>query len=132
MPEAPSHAVEISASIMCINWLAAGADLKALEDGGVDYLHWDIIDGHFAPDFSMGSSLINTFREHSQLPSDYHLMVLEPSRLFKSFQINPGDIFTIHQECCRNLHRDLVALRRMGCWSPRPPGDVSGDIGIRH
>jgi len=106
--------VEISASVMCINWLNAGADLDALEREGVDYLHFDIIDGSFAPDFTMGSSIINRFREATKLRSEYHLMVEEPNRLFDSFDVVPGDHFIIHQECCRNLHRDLVALRRKG------------------
>jgi len=106
--------VEISASIMCIDWLHAGRQLKILEKHDIDYLHWDVIDGRFAPDFTMGSSIINNFRENSNLRSDYHLMVEEPNQLFDNFSITPGDIFTIHQECCRNLHRDLISLRRKG------------------
>ncbi len=109
-----SNRVEISASIMCIDWLHAGEQLKILEEQEIDYLHWDVIDGRFAPDFTMGSSIINKFRENSTRPSDYHLMVEEPNHLFDYFDITPGDIFTIHQECCRNLHRDLISLRRKG------------------
>lgn len=107
-------AVEISASIMCIDWLNAGAQLRQLEQLGLNYLHWDVIDGRFASDFTMGSSIIEKFRAVTRLPSDYHLMVEDPSRLFDSFEITPGDTFTIHQECCRNLHRDLIHLRRKG------------------
>ena len=59
--EKPSRKVEISASIMCIDWLQAGRQLKILEEQEIDYLHWDIIDGRFAPDFTMGSSIINKF-----------------------------------------------------------------------
>jgi ribulose-phosphate 3-epimerase len=106
--------VEISASIMCIDWLNAGRQLEVLHSEGVDRLHWDVIDGRFAPDFTMGSSIINRFRKKSTLPSDYHLMVEEPNRLFDSFEISEGDTFTIHQECCRNLHRDIITLRRKG------------------
>jgi ribulose-phosphate 3-epimerase len=106
--------VEISASIMCIDWLEAGRQLEILQREGIDHLHWDVIDGRFAPDFTMGSSIINLFRRNSTIPSDYHLMVEEPSRLFDGFEITPGDTFTIHQECCRNLHRDLITLRRRG------------------
>ena len=106
--------VEISASIMCIDWLHAGKQLKVIENNNIDYLHWDIVDGRFAPDFTMGSSIINNFRNNSNLPSDYHLMVEEPNQLFDNFSVSPGDIFTIHQECCRNLHRDLISLRRKG------------------
>jgi len=106
--------VEISASIMCIDWLNAAKQLKILEEHSIDYLHWDVIDGRFAPDFTMGSSIINKFRENSSKLSDYHLMVEEPSQLFDYFSISPGDIFSVHQECCRNLHRDLISLRQKG------------------
>jgi ribulose-phosphate 3-epimerase len=106
--------IKLSASLMCIDWLQAGRQLAELEDAGIDYLHLDIIDGTFVPDFTMGSSIINVFREHTCLPSDYHLMVEEPGRLFNSFQAGVNDIFTIHQECARNLHRELVHIRRMG------------------
>ena len=116
--------ISISASIMCINWLNAGQQLALLQQHGIDFLHWDIIDGWFAPDLCLGSSIIDTFRDQSTLPSDYHLMVEEPSRLFDTFQITPGDIFTIHQECCRNLHRDIITLRRKGArvWVAICPG----------
>src|SRR5581483_6614859 len=103
--------VSVSASIMCIDWLNASRDLDILERNGIDYLHWDVIDGVFVPDFALGSSQINAFRAVSKVRSDYHLMVVEPSRLFKSFATNPGDLYTIHQECSRNLHRDVVAIR---------------------
>lgn len=121
--------VEISASMMCVDWLNAGAQVRQLEQLGIDYLHWDVIDGRFAPDFTMGSSIIEKFRESTDLRSDYHLMVEEPSRLFDSFNIASGDIFTIHQECCRNLHRDLIYLRRKGArvgvaLSPATPIEV--------
>ena len=110
----PSRKVEISASIMCLDWLRAGEQLAELETLDIDYLHWDIVDGRFAPDFTMGSSVINCFREQTKLRSDYHLMVEEPSSLFATFDVTPGDVFSIHQECSRNLHRDLVSLRRRG------------------
>ena len=106
--------VALSASIMCIDWLDAGRQLLTLEELDIDYLHFDIIDGRFAPDFTMGSSIINKIRSNSSLPSDYHLMVEEPNQLFDAFQISEGDIFTIHQECSRNLHRDIIRLRNRG------------------
>ena len=68
----------------------------------------------YAPDFTMGTSIINCFRDIFKRPFDYHLMVEEPSRIFETFDIREGDSFAIHQECCRNLHRDLISLRQMG------------------
>ena len=108
------NGVALSASIMCVDWLNAGEQLIQIENNGIDYLHLDIIDGNFAPDFTMGSSIIDVFRENSTLPSDYHLMVEEPGRLFESFSISPNDNYTIHQESSRNLHRNLISIRSMG------------------
>ncbi|MBH10760.1 MAG: ribulose-phosphate 3-epimerase [Candidatus Marinimicrobia bacterium] len=105
--------IELSASIMCVDWLNAGQQLKEIQDNDIDYLHIDIIDGNFAPDFTMGSSIIDVFRDNSNLPSDYHLMVEEPDRMFDSFSISKNDNYTIHQESSRNLHRNLISIRRM-------------------
>jgi ribulose-phosphate 3-epimerase len=106
--------VQISASLMCLDWLEVGSQLEQLRECNIDYMHFDVIDGNFAPDFTMGSSIINKIRASSSLPSDYHLMVDEPGRLFDSFEISSGDIFTIHQEGSRNLHRDLLRIRNKG------------------
>lgn len=106
--------VQISASMMCIDWLNTKEQLATLEKHNIDYLHWDVVDGRFAPDFTMGSSIINSFRANTKIQSDYHIMAEEPSNLFDSFECTPGDVFTIHQECSRNLHRDLVRVRRCG------------------
>ena len=121
--------IKVSASVMCIDWLQAGRQLEILQEGDIDYLHWDIMDGRFVPDFTMGSAIINPLRKASTLRSEYHLMVEEPSRIFDSLEITPGETITIHQECCRNLHRDLVALRRKGArvgvaLCPATPLDV--------
>jgi ribulose-phosphate 3-epimerase len=102
----------LSASLIYIDWLDVRAQLSELENVQLDYLHIDVIDGNFAPDFTLGSSIINVIRKSTNLPFDYHLMVEDPSRLFNSFQVNSTDYFTIHQETSRNLHRDLVRVKK--------------------
>ena len=97
---------------MCIDWLNAGEQMKTLEEEKIDFLHWDLLDGVFAPDYILGSSIINQFRAVSNIPSDYHLMVEEPSRIFDTFEFTPYDRVTIHQECSKNLQRDLIKLRK--------------------
>lgn len=106
--------ITLSASLMCINWLNAEKQLREIEMSDIDFLHYDVIDGNFAPDFTMGSSTIDLFKTNSKLKSDYHLMVEEPSRVFDMFQAGKEDILYIHQECCRNLHRDLTKIRQKG------------------
>lgn len=104
--------ISLSASVMCLNWLNAEQDLKALNQLEIDFLHIDVIDGTFAPDFTFGSSIINLLRNNSDLPFDYHLMAEEPSSLFEAFPVKENDFFSIHQESARNLHRDLVRIKR--------------------
>lgn len=100
-------------SIMCIDWLNAKKDLDLIADK-ISYFHWDIVDGSFAPDFTMGSSIINTIREQYPHKGDFHLMIDEPSRLFSSFNLQEGDRAYIHVECSKNLHRDIIRLKELG------------------
>jgi len=106
--------VKISASIVCANWMHLENDLRVLENKGVDYLHYDIMDGFFCPDYCLGTQIINAVRNNTNLPSDYHLMVEEPSRIFNSIPAKQGDTLSIHYEACKNLHRDIVKIKQLG------------------
>lgn len=106
--------IKISASIMHANWMHLEKDIRVLEKQGVDYIHYDIMDGFFSPDYCLGTGIINAIRENTYILSDYHLMVEEPSRILSNFTAEPGDVLSIHYEACRNLHRDLVRVRQMG------------------
>lgn len=108
--------VKLAPSLMCINWLDARSDICWIEESNAfDYMHIDIVDGKFAPDFTMGSAIINSLKPLINLPLDFHLMVEEPRAIFDTYQPKAGDFFTIHQECSRNLHRDLIHLKSFGC-----------------
>lgn len=98
---------------MCFNWKNLGQELHELVENQIDYLHFDFIDGIFAPDFGLGTSIVNSIRENVTTPADYHLMVENPSRIFDTLSLKEGDIVTIHQEATKNLHRDLMALRKL-------------------
>jgi ribulose-phosphate 3-epimerase len=106
--------LEIAASAMCFDWKNLNSELIELIENKIDYLHFDFIDGVFAPDFGMGTSIVNSIREGNNVPADYHLMVENPSRIFDTLTIRTGDLVTIHQEACKNLHRDLINLRKLG------------------
>ncbi len=99
---------------MCFDWKNVNLELAELIENNVDYLHFDFIDGVFAPDFGLGTSIVNSIREDIIVPADYHLMVENPSRIFQTLEIRQGDLVTIHQEACKNLHRDLISLRKLG------------------
>jgi len=104
----------ISASAMCFDWKNVGNELIELIDNQIDYLHFDFIDGVFAPDFGLGTSIVNSIRDEVLIPADYHLMVENPSRIFDTLLLKEGDLVTIHQEASKNLHRDLISLRKLG------------------
>ena len=103
--------IKLSASLMCADWLNLKNQIKDLEENSIDYIHYDVIDGIYAPDFTMGSSIIDTVKSATKLPGHYHLMVEEPMRIFDRFKLNSDDIFTIHQETSKNLHRDLINVK---------------------
>ncbi len=106
--------IKITASIMCANWMHIEKDLRILEKEGIDYIHYDIMDGFFAPDYCLGTNIINEIRKNTYLLSDYHLMVEEPARILSNFTPKDGDILSIHYEACRNLHRDIIRIKQMG------------------
>ena len=106
--------IKFSASAMCFDWLNVKNQINELEKLNIDYLHIDMIDGNFIPDFTMGSSIINSLRGGTKLPFYYHLMVDEPRRIFDSLTIKKKDILAIHQEASKNLHSDLVEIRNIG------------------
>ena len=106
--------IKFSASVMCFDWINVAKQIKELEGLEIDYMHIDIIDGNFVPDFTMGSSIINSLRDNTKLSFYYHLMVEEPRRIFDSLNIKDKDILTIHQEASKNLHSDLVQIRNLG------------------
>ena len=78
----------------------------------IDFLHLDIIDGNFASDFTMGTSIINQISKNSKINLDYHLMVNEPSNIFDTF--NEKNNLQIFTKNVRNLHRDITILKRKG------------------
>mgnify|MGYP006091433489 FL=1 len=104
--------IKLSASLMCADWLDLKNQLKELEGNNIDYVHYDVIDGRYAPDFTMGSSIIDVVKNSTKLPGHYHLMVEEPMRIFERFNLNKNDIFTIHQETSKNLHRDIIEVKK--------------------
>lgn len=105
--------IKFSASIMCANWLEIKKQIVELERNKIDFIHYDVIDGNYVPDFTMGSSIINSIKSFTKIQSHYHLMVDEPMRIFGRFNLEKNDIFTIHQETSKNLHNDLISIKKL-------------------
>ena len=106
--------VKISTSIMCADFLRLGEAVKELEASGADYLHFDIMDGHFVPNFTMGPDILKSIRGETDIPFDTHLMVYEPERYIETFIQAGSDLVVIHVEACRHLHRTINLIKENG------------------
>lgn len=102
---------KISPSIMCADFKHLEENIKLLEKAGVEYLHFDIMDGSFVPNFTMGPDLLKAVREITNIPFDIHLMVKHPENHLQLFGIRPGDIVSVHQESTIHLQRTLQKIR---------------------
>jgi ribulose-phosphate 3-epimerase len=106
--------VKISTSIMCADFLRLGEAVKELEASGADYLHFDIMDGHFVPNFTMGPDILKSIRGETDIPFDTHLMVYEPERYIETFIQAGSDLVVIHVEACGHPHRTINLIKENG------------------
>jgi len=106
--------VKISASIMCADFLNLGKVIDELESAKVDLLHFDIMDGHFVPNFTMGPDILKSIRTRTNILFDTHLMVYEPERYVNAFAEAGSNIIVIHVEACRHLHRTIELIKGTG------------------
>ena len=104
----------VSPSMMCADALNLGADAVALEKAGVQYFHYDVMDGDFVPNFMLGPDVIKAVRKVSAVPADIHLMIKNPERHLHLFDLKEGDIVAVHQESTIHLQRTLSAIRQAG------------------
>lgn len=105
---------KISPSIMCVDFFHLEQQVRALEKAGVEYIHVDIMDGKFVPNFTLGPDFVHSLREATRIPLDLHLMVVEPERHLELFGVQPGDIVSVHQEATVHLQRTLQQIKALG------------------
>ena len=104
----------LSASVICANPLHVGQEIRLLEEGGIDLLHIDVMDGHFVPRLGLTPELVKAIRGMTTLPIDVHLMVADPERYIPSFVQAGADIVVVHAEATTQLPRLLAMIRRLG------------------
>jgi len=105
----------LSASILSANFATLADQIHESEAAGVDWLHIDVMDGHFVPNISMGPFIVETCRKISALPLDVHLMIESPERHIESFAKAGANRISIHIENNNNVHRTLQAIQSLGC-----------------
>ncbi|MFQ3543381.1 ribulose-phosphate 3-epimerase [Halobacillus rhizosphaerae] len=102
---------KIAPSILASDFSKLGEEIKDVEKGGADYIHVDVMDGHFVPNITIGPLIVDSIRPLTQLPLDVHLMIEEPDRYIEAFAKAGADIITVHQEACPHLHRTLQLIK---------------------
>lgn len=106
--------VRISASILSADFANLGRDVKAAETAGCDEIHFDVMDGHFVPNLTFGAPVLQSIRAATKLPIAAHMMVEEPDTYIEAFAKAGTDVFIVHVEATRHLHRTIDAIRSAG------------------
>lgn len=106
--------IKIAPSILSANFATLGEDIKDVELGGADYIHVDVMDGHFVPNITIGPLVVDAIRPITKLPLDVHLMIENPDQYIPEFAKAGADIITVHVEACRHLHRTIQLIKEQG------------------
>ena len=106
--------MKIAPSILSCDFSRLGAEIKAVEAGGADWIHVDVMDGHFVPNITIGPVITEGARRATALPLDVHLMIKDPDRYLEAFAKAGADWITVHAEACTHLHRTLTHIRELG------------------
>ena len=105
----------LAPSILSADFTRLGAEIAACESAGADWLHIDVMDGHFVPNITMGPFIVEHCKRASKLPLDVHLMIEKPEGLLEAFAKAGASILTVHVETCPHLHRTLEFIKSLGC-----------------
>ncbi|MDL1955626.1 MAG: ribulose-phosphate 3-epimerase [Candidatus Desulfofervidus auxilii] len=109
-----SKKFKIAPSILSADFANLAVEIKAVEKAGADWIHIDVMDGHFVPNLTIGPPVIACLRQVTKLPLDVHLMIEKPERYIEEFVKAGADILTVHVETCIHLHRTLQFIRYFG------------------
>jgi len=106
--------VKIAPSILSADFARLGDAVAEAEAGGADWIHVDVMDGHFVPNITIGVPVVAALRKATRLPLDVHLMIEKPERYVDAFIDAGADILTVHVEACTHLHRTVQRIRERG------------------
>ncbi len=106
--------VKLAPSILSADFARLGEEIRAVEEAGVDYIHVDVMDGHFVPNITIGPPVVKAIRKVTGLPLDVHLMISEPQDYVPAFVKAGSDILMVHAEACVHLDRVVQQMKDLG------------------
>ncbi|MSR35875.1 MAG: ribulose-phosphate 3-epimerase [Gemmatimonadetes bacterium] len=125
--------VKLAPSILSADFGRLAEEVAAAEAAGADWIHVDVMDGHFVPNLTIGPMITEVVRRATSLPVDVHLMIEKPERYLEAFASAGASMLTVHQETCPHLHRTVERIRELGvragvCVNPATPVDTLTEV----
>lgn len=105
---------KISPSVMCVDFFRLEETVRAFEGNGIEYIHVDIMDGLFVPNYTLGTDFVKKLKERTKIPLDIHLMIENPESKLDWFEFGEGDYVSVHYESTRHLHKAVSAIKARG------------------
>ncbi|ABO66407.1 ribulose-phosphate 3-epimerase [Geobacillus thermodenitrificans] len=124
--------IRIAPSILSADFARLAEEIRSVEEGGADWIHVDVMDGHFVPNLTLGPPIVAAIRPVTKLPLDVHLMITDPDRYIPAFVEAGADLISVHVEACVHLHRTIHFIKEQSVkagvvLNPHTPVDM-----IRH